>query len=44
MSIIPLWAKALILAALVAACSVSIHMLDKSRQKIGYDRAQAHQY
>ena len=41
MSIIPLWAKALILAALVAACSVSIHMLDKSRQKIGYDRAQA---
>ena len=41
MSIIPLWAKALILFAIVAALSIGLHMLDKSRQKIGYDKAVA---
>ena len=38
---IPLWARALILAALVAAIGFAIDHLDNSRQQIGYDRAQA---
>jgi len=41
MTIIPLWAKALILAAIVAASVFAIHRLDVSRQKIGYDKAVA---
>ena len=41
MSIIPLWAKALIILAIVAALSFGLYMLDKSRQKIGYDKAVA---
>ena len=41
MTIIPLWAKALILAAIVAASVFAIHRIDVSRQKIGYDRAAA---
>ena len=39
MSLIPLWAKALIVAALLAACAWAIHRLDVSRQEIGYQRA-----
>jgi len=39
MSPIPLWAKALIVAALLAACALGIHRLDVSRQEIGYQRA-----
>ena len=39
MTIIPLWAKALILAAIVAASVFAIHRIDVSRQKIGYDIA-----
>ena len=39
MSLIPLWAKALIIAALLAACAWAIHRLDVSRQEIGYQRA-----
>ena len=41
MSIIPLWAKALILASIVAASVFAIHRIDVSRQKIGYDKAVA---
>ena len=41
MSLIPWWARALILAALVAAVGFAIHHLAASRQQIGYDRAQA---
>lgn len=41
MTIIPLWLKAMILAAIVAASVFAIHRLDVSRQKIGYDRAVA---
>ena len=39
MSLIPLWAKALIVAALLAACAWGIHRFDVSRQEIGYQRA-----
>ena len=39
MSLIPLWAKALIIAALLAACAWGIHRFDVSRQEIGYQRA-----
>ena len=41
MSLIPLWARALVLAALVAAIGFAVHRLDASRQQIGYDRAVA---
>ena len=39
MNLIPIWAKALIVAALLAACAWAIHRLDVSRQEIGYQRA-----
>lgn len=38
---IPLWAKVLLVLAAFAAILFGIHKLDQSRQKIGYDRAQA---
>ena len=39
MSLIPLWAKALIIAALVALAAFAVHRLDLSRQAIGYQKA-----
>lgn len=41
MTIIPLWAKAVAIAVLVALLAVAVHRLDVSRQAIGYQRAVA---
>lgn len=41
MTIIPLWAKAVAVAVLVALLAFAVHRLDVSRQAIGYQRAVA---
>jgi len=41
MSLIPWWIKGIIVAAILAAVVYGVHLLDASRQKIGYDRAMA---
>ena len=38
---IPLWAKALIVAAILAACAIAVNRFLSYEQKIGYDRAVA---
>jgi hypothetical protein len=41
MTLIPLWAKAMIVLALLAAVMFAVHRLDLSRQEIGYQKAVA---
>ena len=39
MSVLPWWLKAIIIAAVLAAIGYGLHLVDQSRQQIGYDRA-----
>ena len=39
MSVLPLWVKGIIVAAVLAAVGYVVHLLDSSRQQIGYNRA-----
>ena len=39
MSLLPLWLKAIMIAVVVAAIAYAVHLLDVSRQQVGYDRA-----
>lgn len=39
MSVLPLWLKAIIIACCVGALLYGVHLLDASRQKIGYNQA-----
>ena len=39
MSVLPLWLKAIIIACCVGALLYGVHLLDTSRQKIGYNQA-----
>lgn len=41
MSLIPWWVKVLIAVAIVAFLGYAVHLLDVSRQEIGYNRAMA---
>ena len=39
MSLLPFWVKGIIVAAVLAAVGYGVHLLDSSRQQIGYNRA-----
>jgi len=41
MSLLPWWIKAIIISVAIVAIGYAVHLLDSSRQQIGYDRAMA---
>ena len=41
MSVLPWWLKVIIIAAVLVAAGYGVHLVDKSRQQLGYDRAMA---